>query len=397
MTTLPSREPRSLDTSRGGRVAVVDDDPTILSSLSRSLRRAGHDVVASGSAREVLRRVQEEDFDVVVSDIRMPDMDGLALLSSVRKHKPTIPVILVSGSADVNAAVKALSERAFALLPKPCDHAELHETVRRAVHESRERREERERQEEHERARFEAKVRRQREWAIFDAALEQVFVVYQPIVRYSSRQVVGYEALVRSRHPELGNPGLLFGAAHRLERLDALARRIRHLAVVPFADRETSLLLFVNVLAQDLDDETFAAPDSPLVAHAERLVLELSEESRVVGDLARKLQACRDTGMRVAIDDLGAGYASLNSVAEIEPEVIKLDMVLIRDVHRHPVRQRLVRALVGAALELGIEVVAEGVETRDELECLRGLGCDVFQGYLFAKPAPELVEPSFTF
>lgn len=395
MTSIAPRDPRSLDVTRGGRVALVDDDPTILTSLSRSLRRAGHEVVTSSSPLDVLRRVVDEDFDVLISDIRMPEMDGLDLLSSVRRKRPTMPVILVSGSATMDAAMKALTERAFALLPKPCDHVELHETVRRAVIESREKREEHTRQAEHERARFEARVRRQREWATFDAALEQVFMVYQPIVRFATREVIGYEALVRSRHPELGNPGLLFAAAHRLERLDELARRIRNLSVVPFADREIDLRLFINVLAQDLNDASFAAPDSPLIAHANRLVLEVSEESRVGGDLGRKLAACREVGMRVAIDDLGAGYASLNSVAEIEPEVIKLDMVLVRDVHKHPVRQRLVRALVGAALELEVEVVAEGVETAEELECLRTLGCDVFQGYLFAKPAPDLAPPSF--
>ena len=99
--------------------------------------------------------------------------------------------------------------------------------------------------------------------------------------------------------------------------------------------------------------------------------------------------------MRVAIDDLGAGYASLNSVAELEPEVIKLDMVLVRDVHLHPLRQRLVRALLGAAEELGVAVIAEGVETREELACLVEIGCDLFQGWLFARPSEGLNPPDF--
>ena len=121
----------------------------------------------------------------------------------------------------------------------------------------------------------------------------------------------------------------------------------------------------------------------------------MSEQARSNG-YAERLRGCRERGMRVAIDDLGAGYASLNSVAELEPEVIKLDMVLVRDVHLHPVRQRLVRALVGAAMELDVAVVAEGVETRDELACLVECGCDLFQGWLFARPTEGLNRPDFS-
>ena len=108
MTSIAPREPRSLDVMRGGRVALVDDDPTILTSLSRSLRRAGHEVVTSESPVDVLRRVVDEEFDVLISDIRMPEMDGLDLLTSVRKSRPNMPVILVSGSATMDAAMKAL-------------------------------------------------------------------------------------------------------------------------------------------------------------------------------------------------------------------------------------------------------------------------------------------------
>lgn len=403
MTTTPPHVPVSPEAPLGGRLVLVDDDPTVLSSLSRALRRAGYEVATTASPQEALAGAAQGDVDAIVTDIHMPDVSGFDLLSSVREQSPAVPVILVSGSVTTDAAMKALTERAYALLPKPCDPEELLATVNRAVRESREQREQREQLEhfarhaEANRERDEARARADREHSQFEDALKLVFMVYQPIVRFSTRRVVGYEALVRSRHPDLSNPALLFQAAHRLKRLNSLAHLIRNLSVVHLAQRDPSEILFINVLPQDLDDPTFAAPDSPLIAHAPRLVLELSEEARVAGDLAKKLTDCRDVGMRVAIDDLGAGYASLNAVAEIEPEVIKLDMVLVRDVHRHPVRQRLVRALVGAALELGVDIVAEGVETREELDCLLALGCDIFQGYLFAKPAPMLAPPNFRF
>lgn len=387
--TITAAEPRA-----AGRVVLLDDDPAVLGALTRVLRRAGHDVIAVSDPYEAIARAKAGEVDVLVSDVSMPELDGIGVLHALREVSPDVPVILVSGAATMDTAVRALDERAFALLSKPCDLEQLRSNVSRALEEARARRARHAEEDERNRARFEELARRQREWTLFDAALEQVFMVYQPICKASTREVVGYEALVRSRHPEINNPGLLFDAARRLGREQDLGRRIRALAVEPFAGLPDETLLFLNILKEDLEDESFAGAGSPLMPHARRLILELSEQSRATREVSNRLAEFRAHGMRVAIDDLGAGYASLNSVAELEPEVIKLDMVLVRDVHRFPVRQRLVRALVSAAMELDVEVIAEGVETTDELDCLRALGCDLFQGYLLAKPAPSLAVPA---
>lgn len=387
--TMPTEEART-----AGRIVVLDDDVAVLGALTRVLRRAGHEVIAISDPYEAIARVKNGDVDVLVSDVSMPELDGIGVLHAVQGASPVVPVILVSGAATMDTAMRALDERAFALLSKPCDLAHLRSNVSRTLVEARTRRARKAEEDERNRLRYEDIARRHREWTLFDAALEQVFMVYQPICKASTRTVIGYEALVRSRHPEINNPGLLFAAAHRLGREQDLGRRIRNLAVQPFADLPIETMLFLNILKEDLEDETFADAASPLMPHAHRLILELSEESRATREVSDRLAEFRAHGMRVAIDDLGAGYASLNSVAELEPEVIKLDMVLVRDVHLHPVRQRLVRALVSAAIELDVEVIAEGVETPEELACLRALGCDLFQGYLLARPAPTLTTPS---
>jgi EAL domain-containing protein (putative c-di-GMP-specific phosphodiesterase class I)/CheY-like chemotaxis protein len=377
------------------RVAVLDDDVSVLGAFARTLRRSGHEVVATSNPAELLALVEQDAVDVVLSDILMPGFDGLEVLQAVHERSNVVPVILVSGAPTLDAAMRAFGQKAFALLQKPCEPAQLRETVASATAEAYSKRELRDR-----RARSEARtqsdeIRRQRETASFEEALRKLYMVYQPIVRLSTRTTIGYEALVRSRHPDAANPAALFELAHTLERTNDLAVRIREIVTQPFADAPPELDLFLNVLAPDLDDETFLAPDSPLLPHARRIVLEVSEQARSNG-YAERLRGCRERGMRVAIDDLGAGYASLNSVAELEPEVIKLDMVLVRDVHLHPVRQRLVRALVGAAEELNVAVVAEGVETREELACLVECGCDLFQGWLFARPTEGLNPPDFS-
>jgi EAL domain-containing protein (putative c-di-GMP-specific phosphodiesterase class I) len=91
-------------------------------------------------------------------------------------------------------------------------------------------------------------------------------------------------------------------------------------------------------------------------------------------------------GYRIAIDDLGAGYAGLTSFAQLEPEVVKLDISLVRDVHKEPTKQKLVRSMVGLCREMGLHTIVEGIEAVEERDALVDLGCDLMQGYLFAKP-----------
>jgi EAL domain-containing protein (putative c-di-GMP-specific phosphodiesterase class I) len=99
----------------------------------------------------------------------------------------------------------------------------------------------------------------------------------------------------------------------------------------------------------------------------------------------------RDYGFRIALDDLGSGFSALNTLAEIVPEFIKLDMALIRGIDTNAVRQNLVRNIRAFADDLGVQVVAEGVETRGEYEMVRELGCHLVQGYFFARPAMPFV------
>jgi len=100
----------------------------------------------------------------------------------------------------------------------------------------------------------------------------------------------------------------------------------------------------------------------------------------------QKLSVLRELGFRIAVDDLGVGYAGLNSIAMLEPEFIKLDMTLVRKIDEQPVKQKLVSSLTALSKDMGHQVIAEGVETREERDTLVELGCDLLQGYLFSRP-----------
>jgi EAL domain-containing protein (putative c-di-GMP-specific phosphodiesterase class I) len=182
----------------------------------------------------------------------------------------------------------------------------------------------------------------------------------------------------------------MFDAAERLGRVHDLGRTIRARAAASL-NGESAAVLFVNVHALELTDTDLYRTSSPLSARAAAVVLEVTERTSFerVPDLRARIKGLRDLGYRIAVDDLGAGYAGLTSFAALEPDVVKLDMALVRGVDREPIKYRLVGSMTRLCRDLGILVVAEGVETPAEKEALLELGCDLLQGYLFGRPGRE--------
>jgi EAL domain-containing protein (putative c-di-GMP-specific phosphodiesterase class I) len=153
----------------------------------------------------------------------------------------------------------------------------------------------------------------------------------------------------------------------------------------------------VNIHPCDLMDDDLFSPAAPLSQVAGQVVLEITERANLdgVADLRTRLTTLRRMGYRLAVDDLGAGYAGLASFACLEPDVVKLDMSLIRNVDTELTKQKLVRSMAHLCGELSLQVVAEGVETAGERDMLATLGCDLLQGYLFARPGEAFPEPAF--
>ena len=201
---------------------------------------------------------------------------------------------------------------------------------------------------------------------------------------------------MRSSEPSLPFPTSVIQASERLDRQEELGRAVRTLVAGEIADRPARTAVFVNLHVRDLLDETLYEPGAPLTRHAKDVVLEITERAALdeVSDVSERVNRLRELGFRIAIDDLGAGYSGLTSLAQLQPEVVKLDMSLVRDVHRESIKQKLVASFAALSRDMGIVLIAEGVETVDEREMLVGLGCDALQGYLFARPAkpfPDVV------
>ena len=144
----------------------------------------------------------------------------------------------------------------------------------------------------------------------------------------------------------------------------------------------------MNLHALELTDDSLLSPAAALSGFAQSVVLELTERSSFehVPNLRARVSLLRRLGFRLAVDDLGAGYAGLTSFAALNPHVVKLDMSLIRGADREPVKQRLIGSMASLCKEFGIMVVAEGIETPTERDTVTALGCDLLQGFLIGRP-----------
>jgi EAL domain-containing protein (putative c-di-GMP-specific phosphodiesterase class I) len=371
-------------------VLLVDDEPVFVRSLARYLGERKYRVETRGSASDAVARVREGGVQVVVSDISMPRMTGVELLRAIREHEPDLPVVLVTGLPAIESAAEAVEYGAFKYIVKPVDPEILRQTVDQAVHVYRLARAKREALEllgtaggASDRAGLEA---------CFERALSSLWMAFQPILRVSDKTVFGYEALLRSDEPALPGPGSVIYAAERLGQLGRLGRITRERAASPLMDSVAGdpRLLFVNLHPQDLVDPDVAARDSALAKVANRVVLEITERASLesMDNVRARVSQLRELGFRIAVDDLGAGYAGLSSFALLEPDIVKLDMTLVRDVDRSSVKQKLVASMASLCRDMGLLTVAEGVETQAERDTLIHLGCDLLQGFYFARPGP---------
>ncbi len=216
-------------------------------------------------------------------------------------------------------------------------------------------------------------------------AVGNLKVVYQPIVNLRTRRVFAYEALVRSSSPHFQGPPALFDEALRSRHLGALGRAIRELTF----EHGPACPMFINIHPNEFDDGWLVQPDDPVFQHEHGVYLEITESVPLSHFTMchSVLAEMRSRGAMLAVDDLGAGYSNLKYIADLSPEVVKLDRELIVNLRSGTRQHALVRAIVRLCEELGTKVVAEGIETEAEARAVMETGAHYGQGYYFARPA----------
>lgn len=231
-------------------------------------------------------------------------------------------------------------------------------------------------------------TRKRLETVLADGTLTTAF---QPIHDLQDGGIVGVEALSRFPGDPPRPPDVWFSEAHQIGRgpdLELLALRT---ALRNAADLPHRWYVSVNVAPATLTDPTLLATlrDSPVDPN--RIVVELTEHAEVhdYPALRAAVASLRASGVRLAVDDAGAGYSSLRHILDLEPDFIKLDRTLITDIDQDRARRALVAAVVVFALELGSTVIAEGIERHSEMDTLRTLAVDGAQGYFLGRPSTD--------
>ena len=381
-------------TGTSGRILLVDDEAAILRAYSKLIEAIGHRVDTASSGHEAIQRILTTPYDVIVSDVVMPNMTGVEFVRAVRGHDLDVPVILMTGSPEMDSAVKAVEFGAFRYLVKPFKREVLEETIGQAM-------------------RFHAMAKLKRHalelvggegrWlgdrasveTRFARALKSIWTAFQPIVSWSAKSVFGYEALVRTEELTIGGPADLFRAADRLGKVHELSRAIRDHVAAAASSAPLGTTLFVNIHPQDFEDVELYSPGAPLNLLGDRVVLEITERVHLDGvfGLESRVASLKHLGLRIALDDLGAGYAGLKNLTLLGPDFVKIDTTLVRDVHRDQRKQQVVQSMVSLSRELGMKVIMEGVETEAERDTLVGLEADLLQGYLFGRPERGFESP----
>jgi EAL domain-containing protein (putative c-di-GMP-specific phosphodiesterase class I) len=228
---------------------------------------------------------------------------------------------------------------------------------------------------------------------IEDVLERKTFVsVFQPIVELADRVVAGHEALTRFVDKDLGNPAECFADAHeaglgKTLEVATLRAALGTMKASGWPNGDGGFLS-LNAAPAVATDPAFRAAIAGL--EPGRVVIEITEHAAIENylEFEDKLASLREEGVRLAVDDAGAGFASLRHILRLAPDLIKLDMTLTRDIDSDPARRAMASAMISFAGETGADVVAEGIETEAELEVIRSLGARYGQGYLLGRPGP---------
>lgn len=216
-------------------------------------------------------------------------------------------------------------------------------------------------------------------------AAGNLYVALQPVVDLQKKEIFGYESLLRSHIPEFPDPLTVLKAAIREGCLGELGRALREMSVTAVPNTH----LFLNLHPKEFDEGFLVRPDDAMFAHERSIFLEITEAVPLshFRHCHGVLREVRSRGVFLAVDDLGAGYSNLKYIADLSPEVVKLDRELISGLDKQPRLQKLVKSIVRMCEDMGARVVAEGIETIGELRASMDSGAHFFQGYLLARPA----------
>lgn len=386
-------------------VIIIDDNAANVELLKQVMKLSGVVTLGFTDPRAALAHCSSSLPDLVLVDLHMPDLDGFAVIEALQEMVPSgvfLPIAVLTGDERPETKSRALAAGAKDFVTKPFDPMEVILRMRNLLETRRFYTKLQRHNEELQRA-LDAHAERERqmaaEWKRRRSRIEEALapeataMAFQPIVNIATGETVGTEALARFKIEPIRAPDEWFAEALEV----GLATEME-VAAVSAALEELDRLPPHTFLAMNISPAVAmtAALHSLLAGYpGDRLVLELTEHSRVddYDDLLTGIAPLRLRGIRIAVDDTGAGYAGLHRILMLRPHILKLDTTLTRGIDVDPVRRALATALVTFASEIGASIIAEGIETAEELGMLRQIGISWAQGYHLGRPGPLPLSP----
>jgi EAL domain-containing protein (putative c-di-GMP-specific phosphodiesterase class I) len=375
------------------RILVIDDEADVGEFVCTAAQEMGFECTATTDAA-AFQEMLSPDVTLILLDLVMPNMDGVELLRQLGEQKCKAGIILMSGSGkrileSAEQLARALGLPLVGHLQKPFRLVEL-EKILAAHAES----------ETPSPARQDLRIVIPKDELRRAIAREEIVLHYQPQIDIATGRVIGVEALARWQHPERGLlfPDSFIGRMEKLGLIDELGWIVMNLGmseVGQFADDDGKpLMLSINESVYSLHDLKF--PDN-LETLANKhgisptnITIEITE-SGLIKELSNTLDILtrlRMKKVKLSIDDFGTGYAMMQQLKVIPATELKIDRSFILDMHLNERDRIIVQKTIEMGHELGMHVIAEGVETLDQLNFLRLHGCDSAQGYFFSRPLP---------
>ena len=370
------------------RVLIVDDDRGVTQMLMMLLAIKGYEVNIASSGSQAIAMASSTDCDLILLDLLLPDLEGFEVCRRLKEEKSThhIPIIILSAKYLFEDKVEGLYLGADDYLTKPFEHEELF-------------------------ARMEAVMRRRSflsfeqdngdgSAVIFELRKiidgELVVPFFQPIYLLKPFRLFGVEVLSRpDTQTMLANPELLFRAALQFGCYCDLEIVVWKKALAMMADHLKGEKIFLNCNPYLLEGPVFLKIQSMFEEHRiarKNVVLEITERS-AISDFKvfyESMRRYRELGFQVAVDDVGGGYASLESIVEIKPNVVKIDGHIVSNLKKDAFKRSIIKFLVSFCKERHVLCVAEGIETKEDLDAVIELGVDAGQGYYLYRPTPLL-------
>ncbi len=370
----------------GPKILIVDSEPTIARLLLMILETHGYQVGAALSASEAWEKISA-DIDLVLLDITLSDSDGLKVCHLLKTNLQTkhIPVIILSSGARKGEQLESFHLGADDYLHKPIEPEELFARVAAVLSRS------------HKNS--PPPIDRAYELVqelnhIIDE--EKMTPYFQPIYLLKPLRLFGLEVLSRPQTNGIfASPEALFKAALRFGRYPELEMIVWRQAVAVAQRVLSREHLFLNCnpsLIEDLPKDMIKAVFQDFDMTRRHVFLEITERY-AIGEydlFLQHLAEYRDFGFKIAVDDVGAGYASLDAIIHTRPEVVKIDCKIVSGIMGDPYKKSIVKLMVEFCRENGIICIAEGIETKKELEMLIDLGVHAGQGFYLHKPTAQV-------